>query len=47
MDGNFRHENLQMSVRIKIVIAIVILSACGVGVWALIQNALRATTGHS
>jgi len=35
------------SLRKKIVIVIAVLTACGLGVWALILNALRATSGHS
>jgi hypothetical protein len=36
-----------MSMRAKMAIVIAILSICSVGAWALIQNALRATAGHS
>jgi hypothetical protein len=36
-----------MSMRAKIAVVIVVLSICSLGAWALIQNALRATAGHS
>lgn len=40
-------SSASISMRARIVVTIAFLLACGVGAWALIQNALRATTGHS
>lgn len=45
--GQFPTERSSTSMLTKIVLAIAVLSACGIGAWILIQNALRATEGHS
>ena len=46
-DSPIQEQESPANIRKRVAIAIVILGVCGLGLWMVIQNALRATSGHS
>jgi hypothetical protein len=46
-DSPIQEQKSSTSMRKRVAIAIVILGAGGLGLWMVVQSALRATSGHS
>jgi hypothetical protein len=46
-ESPIQEQESSTSIGKKVAIAIVLLVACGIGLWMFIQTALRATSGHS
>jgi hypothetical protein len=46
-DSPIQDQESSTNIRKRFAIAIVILGVCGLGLWMVIQTALRATSGHS